>query len=102
MIVVSSRVIDFILTVSPGLNQDNLCLPQQEKRIFNNFHRQLFCMIDNWVELTMDDIRQMEAETQRELEEVSAEVKMWEKWGTLCTELSPNMESVRPLAGHLT
>ncbi|KAM3610898.1 uncharacterized protein V6R79_010298 [Siganus canaliculatus] len=44
---------------------------EQEKRIFNNFHRQLFCTIDQWVELTMDDIRRMEAETQKELEEVS-------------------------------
>uniref|UniRef100_A0A8P4K7E7 Phosphatidylinositol transfer protein beta isoform n=1 Tax=Dicentrarchus labrax TaxID=13489 RepID=A0A8P4K7E7_DICLA len=45
---------------------------EQEKRIFTNFHRQLFCWIDKWVELTMDDIRRMEAETQKELDEVSA------------------------------
>lgn len=45
-------------------------LSQQEKRIFTNFHRQLFCWIDSWVELTMEDIRRMEEETQRELEEV--------------------------------
>lgn len=43
---------------------------QQEKRIFTNFHRQLFCWIDRWVELTMEDIRRMEDETQKELEEV--------------------------------
>lgn len=43
---------------------------QQEKRIFTNFHRQLFCWIDSWVELTMADIRRMEEETQRQLEEV--------------------------------
>ncbi|KAM9858762.1 phosphatidylinositol transfer protein beta isoform-like [Aulostomus maculatus] len=42
----------------------------QEKRIFTNFHRQLFCWIDKWVELTMDDIRRMEAETQKELDEL--------------------------------
>ncbi|KAI3372408.1 hypothetical protein L3Q82_022896, partial [Scortum barcoo] len=42
---------------------------EQEKRIFTNFHRQLFCWIDKWVELTMDDIRRMEAETQKELDE---------------------------------
>lgn len=48
------------------------CHSQQEKRIFTNFHRQLFCTIDKWVELTMDDIRAMEAETQKELEAVSA------------------------------
>ncbi|KAK2837497.1 hypothetical protein Q5P01_014709 [Channa striata] len=43
---------------------------EQEKRIFTNFHRQLFCWIDKWVDLTMDDIRRMEAETQRELDEL--------------------------------
>uniref|UniRef100_A0A671MDL1 Phosphatidylinositol transfer protein beta isoform n=1 Tax=Sinocyclocheilus anshuiensis TaxID=1608454 RepID=A0A671MDL1_9TELE len=43
---------------------------KQEKRIFTNFHRQLFCWIDSWVELTMADIRRMEEETQRELEEM--------------------------------
>ncbi|KAJ3603525.1 hypothetical protein NHX12_028270 [Muraenolepis orangiensis] len=43
---------------------------KQETRIFTNFHRQLFCWIDKWVELTMADIRQMEAETQKELEEL--------------------------------
>uniref|UniRef100_A0A674EW16 Phosphatidylinositol transfer protein beta isoform n=1 Tax=Salmo trutta TaxID=8032 RepID=A0A674EW16_SALTR len=43
---------------------------KQEKRIFTNFHRQLFCWIDKWVELTMEDIRRMEAETQKELEQV--------------------------------
>ncbi|KAM6953962.1 phosphatidylinositol transfer protein beta isoform-like [Aplochiton taeniatus] len=41
---------------------------KQEKRIFTNFHRQLFCWIDSWVELNMEDIRRMEAETQKELE----------------------------------
>uniref|UniRef100_A0A3Q3WLE8 Phosphatidylinositol transfer protein beta isoform n=1 Tax=Mola mola TaxID=94237 RepID=A0A3Q3WLE8_MOLML len=49
---------------------------EQEKRIFNNFHRQLFCTIDKWVELTMDDIRQMEAETQKELEELRNKGKL--------------------------
>ncbi|KAI9521828.1 hypothetical protein NQZ68_003983, partial [Dissostichus eleginoides] len=43
---------------------------EQEKRIFNNFHRQLFCWIDKWVELNMADIRRMEAETQNELDEM--------------------------------
>ncbi|XP_041083233.1 phosphatidylinositol transfer protein beta isoform-like isoform X2 [Polyodon spathula] len=43
---------------------------KQEKRIFTNFHRQLFCWIDKWVELTMADIRRMEDETQKELEEM--------------------------------
>lgn len=43
---------------------------QQEKRLFTNFHRQLFCWLDRWVDLTMDDIRRMEEETQRELDQV--------------------------------
>lgn len=43
---------------------------KQEKRIFTNFHRQLFCWIDKWIELTMEDIRRMEDETQKELEAV--------------------------------
>ncbi|KAI2664004.1 Phosphatidylinositol transfer protein beta isoform [Labeo rohita] len=43
---------------------------KQEKRIFTNFHRQLFCWIDQWVELSMEDIRRMEEETQKELEEM--------------------------------
>ncbi|KAM9318626.1 phosphatidylinositol transfer protein alpha isoform-like [Pholidichthys leucotaenia] len=41
-----------------------------EKRLFAEFHRQLFCTIDNWIDLTMDDIRRMEAETQQELNEM--------------------------------
>ncbi|XP_069555858.1 phosphatidylinositol transfer protein beta isoform-like [Brachyistius frenatus] len=45
-------------------------IQEQEQRIFTNFHRQLFCWIDKWVELTMDDIRQMEANTQKELDEL--------------------------------
>uniref|UniRef100_A0A3P8VYA5 Phosphatidylinositol transfer protein beta isoform n=1 Tax=Cynoglossus semilaevis TaxID=244447 RepID=A0A3P8VYA5_CYNSE len=43
---------------------------RQEQRIFTNFHRQLFCWIDKWVGLTMEDIRRMEDETQKELEEM--------------------------------
>lgn len=41
-----------------------------EKRLFNNFHRQLFCWLDKWHGLTMDDIRRMEDETQRELDQM--------------------------------
>ncbi|XP_059894525.1 phosphatidylinositol transfer protein beta isoform isoform X1 [Gadus macrocephalus] len=43
---------------------------KQEKRIFTNFHRQLFCWIDKWIGLNMEDIRRMEEETQRELDEL--------------------------------
>lgn len=46
-------------------------LLQQEKRLFTNFHRQLFCWLDKWVDMTMEDIRRMEEETKRQLDEVS-------------------------------
>ncbi|XP_032803278.1 phosphatidylinositol transfer protein beta isoform-like [Petromyzon marinus] len=45
-------------------------IQKQERRIFTNFHRQLFCWIDRWVGLTMEDIRRMEEETKRELDEL--------------------------------
>ncbi|KAM6959110.1 phosphatidylinositol transfer protein, alpha a [Aplochiton taeniatus] len=45
-------------------------IQKQEKRLFNNFHRQLFCAIDKWIGLTMEDIRRMEEETQKELDEM--------------------------------
>nr|XP_008527943.1 PREDICTED: phosphatidylinositol transfer protein beta isoform isoform X4 [Equus przewalskii]XP_023503899.1 phosphatidylinositol transfer protein beta isoform isoform X4 [Equus caballus] len=48
-------------------------IQKQEKRIFTNFHRQLFCWIDKWIDLTMEDIRRMEDETQKELETVIGE-----------------------------
>ncbi|XP_043094874.1 phosphatidylinositol transfer protein beta isoform-like [Puntigrus tetrazona] len=43
---------------------------KQEKRIFTNFNRQLFCWIDQWVELDMEDISEGWKRTQKELEEV--------------------------------
>ncbi|KAI7800806.1 phosphatidylinositol transfer protein, alpha a [Triplophysa rosa] len=43
---------------------------KQEKRLFTNFHRELFCWIDKWINLTMDDIRRMEEETQKELDDM--------------------------------
>ncbi|XP_006812237.1 phosphatidylinositol transfer protein alpha isoform-like isoform X2 [Saccoglossus kowalevskii] len=39
-----------------------------EQRIFTNFHRQLFCWIDNWHGLTMDDIRAIEEKTKDDLD----------------------------------
>uniref|UniRef100_A0A3Q4BV85 Phosphatidylinositol transfer protein alpha isoform n=1 Tax=Mola mola TaxID=94237 RepID=A0A3Q4BV85_MOLML len=45
-------------------------IQKQEKRLFTNFHRQLFCWIDKWIDLNMEDIRRMEEETRRELDEV--------------------------------
>ncbi|TSK16138.1 Phosphatidylinositol transfer protein alpha isoform [Bagarius yarrelli] len=46
-------------------------IQKQEKRLFTNFHRQLFCWLDNWIELNMDDIRRMEEETRKELDETN-------------------------------
>nr|XP_020443313.1 phosphatidylinositol transfer protein alpha isoform-like [Monopterus albus] len=43
---------------------------KMEKRIFTHFHRELFCWIDKWVDLSMDDIRRMEEETKKELDEM--------------------------------
>lgn len=45
-------------------------IQKQEKRLFTNFHRQLFCWLDRWINLTMDDIRRMEEETQRALDDM--------------------------------
>ena len=56
----------------------NLVLEQTERRIFLNFHRQVFCWIDRWHGLTMQDIRELEEKTKRELDEVCIElVFMW-------------------------
>lgn len=40
-----------------------------ERRLFTNFHRQLFCWTDHWHGMTMEDIRALEDKTKEELEE---------------------------------
>ena len=40
-------------------------------RFFGSFHRQVFCWMDEWYGLTMDDIRRIEDETKQELDKVS-------------------------------
>lgn len=40
-----------------------------ERRIFTNFHRQVFCWTDQWYGLTMADIRVLEDKTKHELDE---------------------------------
>ncbi|XP_019950382.1 phosphatidylinositol transfer protein alpha isoform-like [Paralichthys olivaceus] len=47
-------------------------IQKMEKRIFTNFHRQLFCWLDKWIDLSMDDIRRMEDETKNELDKLRA------------------------------
>jgi len=39
-----------------------------ERRLFTNFHRQVFCWIDRWHGMTMQDIRRLEDETREELD----------------------------------
>jgi len=40
-----------------------------ERRLFTNFHRQVFCWMDRYHGMTMDDIRALEEETKKELDE---------------------------------
>ena len=40
-----------------------------QKRLFTNFHRQLFCWTDKWHGMKMAEIRALEEETKRKLDE---------------------------------
>lgn len=40
-----------------------------QRRLFTNFHRQVFCWLDKWHGLTMEDIRAIEEKTKKDLEE---------------------------------
>ncbi|KAM8854567.1 phosphatidylinositol transfer protein alpha isoform-like [Synchiropus picturatus] len=44
-------------------------IEKTERRIFTNFHRQLFCTLDDWISLDMNDIRRLEEITKKELDE---------------------------------
>lgn len=48
-------------------NKVESIIHKSEKRLFTKFHRQVFCWIDNWYGLTMEDIRRIEEETKEEL-----------------------------------
>lgn len=50
--------------------------PQTERRIFLNFHRQVFCWLDRWHGLTIQDIRDLEEKTKKELDEVTIEPQL--------------------------
>lgn len=41
---------------------------KSEQRLFTVFHRQLFCWLDRWHGMTMDDIRKIEDKTKEELD----------------------------------
>lgn len=45
-------------------------IQKAERRLFTNFHRQVFCWIDRWYGLTMEDIRAIEERTKEELDRV--------------------------------
>ncbi|XP_071094072.1 phosphatidylinositol transfer protein alpha isoform-like [Haliotis cracherodii] len=42
---------------------------KQEQRLFTNFHREVFCWMDQWYGLTMKDIRAIEDKTKEELDQ---------------------------------
>jgi hypothetical protein len=43
-----------------------------QKRLFTNFHRQVFCWLDKWHGMTMADIRALEEDTKKKLDEERA------------------------------
>ena len=43
----------------------------EENRLFNRLHKQLFCWMDQWYGLTMEDIRRLEQQVAEELKDVS-------------------------------
>ncbi|XP_055382916.1 phosphatidylinositol transfer protein alpha isoform isoform X2 [Condylostylus longicornis] len=43
-------------------------IQKSERRLFTVFHRQVFCWMDKWHGLTMDDIRAIEEKTKEELD----------------------------------
>lgn len=43
------------------------------KRLLTNFHRQLFCWLDKWFGMTMEDIRALEDKTKEDLERLRHE-----------------------------
>lgn len=45
-------------------------IQKSERRLFTNFHRQVFCWMDRWYGLTMADIRAIEEKTKEELEKM--------------------------------
>jgi len=39
-----------------------------ERDLFFNFHRQVYCWLDNWFGMTMEDIREYESRTKKDLD----------------------------------
>lgn len=47
---------------------ENLIFNNQ-KNLLTNFHKQVFCLLDAWHGMTMEDIRRLEERTKQELEQ---------------------------------
>ena len=45
-------------------------IQKSERRLFTNFHRELFCWIDRWHGMTIQDIRDIEEKTKQELDDL--------------------------------
>jgi hypothetical protein len=45
-------------------------IQKTERRVFLNFHRQLCCWLDRWYGLTLQDIRNLEEQTKKDLDEL--------------------------------
>ena len=48
---------------------------QQERRLFTVFHRQVFCLTDDWYGLSIADIRAIEDKTKGDLDVLGKEEK---------------------------
>lgn len=46
-------------------------IQKAERRMFTLFHRDVFCLIDEWHGKTIEEIRQIEQQTQAELRSVN-------------------------------
>uniref|UniRef100_A0A3P8V6Y6 Phosphatidylinositol transfer protein alpha isoform n=1 Tax=Cynoglossus semilaevis TaxID=244447 RepID=A0A3P8V6Y6_CYNSE len=55
-------------------NKIESLIHKMERQLFAIFHRQVFCWIDKWIDLTMEDIRRMEEETKKELDQMTEEL----------------------------
>ena len=64
-----TRLLELSMSALLGLT-DLLDFAQAERRLFTTFGRQVFCSLDKWHGMTMEDIRKMEDETKTELEQV--------------------------------
>merc|ERR1712080_568692 len=66
-----------------------------ERRIFTNFHREVFCWMDKWHGMTMADIRALEEETKAKLDE---ERNKGEIKGTAALEVGGRLNVTKELA----